>query len=421
MAQYSAFAHCGRAVLFSILMLVANVTAVTAQDNSKSGVSARPAAQKPRQPTVTTIGSEEDKREANDKVVTILGTGRQTGHTQFAEEISNVIEGVSGEAQRVLPVLGKSENASVLDVLRIKGIDMAIVDRDVLINFKKQYEGRYGDVGQRINYITKLYNTALHVYAHTDIKSLEHLRGKKISCLKEGSTVAVMCETVFRVFKIDVQIVYDDFELALKKVKTGEIAAAATGATPPIPGFERVKPEDNLHFVPISAESLPNSDFKTIWATYLPIRLEHADYPNMIPQGGEVPTIATTTLLATYAWPPGSPGEQRTRRFVRLFFDNIEAFHQSPRHPKWKDVNLATEVGGWTRYPAAQEWLDSMRVATQANRVVASTNEGKIKANFARFLEEYTRVNGAPTEAQTKSMYALFVKWWETIKKQQTQ
>lgn len=425
MALQGTFSHFWRAVLVAILVAgsAASNTELVAQTNAQN----RPSAQVPTGPARQTVDAvratvEQEKREANDSVVTILGTGRQGGDTQFAEDISNVVEGIKGSDLRVLPILGKSEISNILDVLQLKGIDMAIVDRDVLVNWKKKNPSRYGDIDKRINYVAKLFTTALHVYAHGNIKSLEDLRGKRISCLKEGSTVAVMCETLFSVFKIDIQIVYDDFETALQKLKTGEIAAAASGASPPIPGFEKVKPEDDLHFVPITAASLPNSDFKTIWATYLPSRLKHEDYPNMIPEGTEVSTIATTSLLAVYAWPAGSARELRTSKFVRLFFDNISAFHKPSRHPKWKEVNLATEVRGWTRYPAAQEWLNSERRAAQASNYssMSPTNETKMKATFVKFLNEYNGVRGAPaTEAQKEALYTLFVKWWETVKKQQ--
>jgi hypothetical protein len=73
------------------------------------------------------------RREANDNVVTVLATGRLTGHAQYAEDISNVLEGIKGNDLRVLPILGSSESKNVFDMLYLKGTDMAIVDRDVLL------------------------------------------------------------------------------------------------------------------------------------------------------------------------------------------------------------------------------------------------------------------------------------------------
>lgn len=423
MALRGPFSHWRHLILIAISSLFASHTAPHAQTRSQAAP-AKPAPARPApagaSDSAFSAAAEAARRKANDNVVTILATGRQTGYAQYAEDISNVIEGIKGNDVRVLSVLGHSESKNIFDMLYLKGADMAIVDRDMLANLKNSDPVLYRGIEKKINYIAKLFNTALHVYARNDIKTLEDLRGKKISCLKEGSTIDIMCQNLFRILKIDAQIVHDDFGSALQKVKAGEIAAAASGASPPIPGFEAVRAEDDLHFVPIDSATLPNGDFKSIWAIYLPLRLRHEDYPNMIPEGKEVPTISTTTLLAVYAWPIGSVQQQRIQKFVKLFFENIDAFHQPARHPKWKDVNLATEVRGWTRFPAAREWLEAERKATATKYATLDSNDAKMKATFAKFMEEYTKINGATVDDdQREDLYALFVKWWETMKKQQ--
>jgi TRAP-type uncharacterized transport system substrate-binding protein len=402
--------------------LAASYATAQAQTRPKSsaGKSAVGRAASPVVPDSDIASLDAARREANDNTVTVLATGRLTGHAQYAEDISNVFEGIKGNDLRVLPILGSSESKNVFDMLYLKGTDMAIVDRDILLYLKKSDPVRYKEIETKVNYITKLFNTALHVYARKDVKSLGDLRGKKISCLKEGSTIDLMCQNLFKILKIDATIVHDDFSSALQKVMTGEIAAAATGASPPVPGFEGIRLGDDLHFVPIDSVTLPDADFKSIWALYLPLRLQHGDYPNMIPEGQEIPTISTTTLLAVYAWPAGSAREQRVQRFVKRFFDNVRAFHQVPRHPKWKDLNLATEVKGWTRFPAAQTWLDEERKATAARNAVPDSEEAKIKLAFNNFLVEYKKLRGAPLEdGQQQDLYALFLKWWQTIDKQQ--
>lgn len=411
-----------------ILLLIAISALAVTCAASQAQTRPKPSAVKPGAERATSPAATDDelasldaaRREANDNVVTILATGRLTGHAQYAEDISNVFEGIKGNDLRVLPILGSSESKNVFDVLYLKGADMAIVDRDILLFLKKSDPVRYKEIESKINYIAKLFNTALHVYARKDIKSLEDLRGKKISCLKEGSTIDLMCQNLFKILKIDVTIVHDDFGSAFQKVRAGEIAAAATGASPPVPGFEGVRLGDDLHFVPIDSTTLPTADFKSIWAIYLPLRLQHSDYPNMIPEGKEIPTISTTTLLAVYAWPAGSARERRVQRFVKRFFDNARAFHQPPRHPKWKDLNLATEVKGWTRFPAARDWLEAERKASATKYAVLNSEDARIKTAFAQFLEDYKKLRGGTIDdVQEQELYALFVKWWQTINKQQ--
>jgi TRAP-type uncharacterized transport system substrate-binding protein len=358
------------------------------------------------------------KRKANENAITILGAGRQTSFTQFAEEISNLIASINGNELRILPVLGHSETQNVLDLLYLKNIDMAVVDRDVLLNLKKQDPGRFSNLEDRISYVTKLFNTAIHIYAHTDVTSLENLRGKKVSCLRAGSTIDFMCRTIFNALKIDVEVVNDDFETALSKVKTREIAAGASGGAQPIPGFESIRPMDDLHFVPVNSDALPNSDFKSVLTTYLPIELGHDDYPNMIPEGKTVSSVATTSLLVVYAWPPGSIRYKRVEKFIDLFFNHINALRHEPYHPKWKDVNLKTEVRGWTRFAAAETWLKS----TPTPITPELSPDEKMRIAFTVFVEEQERINGTPlTAAQKGELWILFRKYWETVKKHQQQ
>ena len=207
------------------------------------------------------------------------------------------------------------------------------------------------------------------------------------------STVALFCENLFLALGIKAEIVYDDAALAMEKVKNGQIAAAARGAQPPLQGFENVRPEDNLHFVPIDQASLPNTSFDAVRAAYLPARLKPAHYPAMIPPGENVPTIATSVVLAVYGWPPTSERFQRVSTFVNLFFDNIDKFAKAPRHPGWADVNLAAEVPGWIRFGPAKEWLDRKRQGAPENTGSIPPNE-QMKKDFVAFTERVYQDQG---------------------------
>ena len=49
--------------------------------------------------------------------------------------------------------------------------------------------------------------------------------------------------------------------------------------------------------------------------------------------------------------------------FVDAFFGNFDAFLRPPRHPKWREVNLAARVPGWTRLRSAEEAEARLRPA----------------------------------------------------------
>jgi TRAP-type uncharacterized transport system substrate-binding protein len=367
-----------------------------------------------RPPTPPVTFYEEQKRKANENVVTIMGSGRLTGYSQFAEDISNVLEEQPGSNLRIIPLIGKGAGQNVLDMLYLRGIDMGIVDQDILSYFKRKNPAAYGDVDQRIHYIAKVFNTVLHVYAKRDIRRLEDLRGKKVSCLKPLSTVAIFCENLFLAAGIDVQVVHDDGAAAMQKVKSGEIAAAARGAQPPLQGFEGVKPEDNLHFVPIDETTLPKSAFNAVRAAYLPARLKASHYPTMIKDGVDVPSVANSSLLAVYNWPSGSDRFNRVSSFVRAFFANIDKFPTPARHPGWADVNLAADVPGWRRFSVAQELVEQIR---RASRGENGGQDEQAKKAFVVFLDQYrqTKGSGAPlSDADTTALWSQFQEWWAT-------
>ena len=362
----------------------------------------------------------EAKRAANEGVVSITASGRTTVYSQFAEDIRNVIESLPDNNTRIIPILGKSAGQNLLDMLYLRGVDMGIVDQDIVQYFKRQDPTLYGDLDKRVNFVTKLFNTEFHLLAHNDVKGLEDLRGKQVSCLMQMSTVATLCENIFRLLKIDVKIIYEDVDLALLRLKKGEIAAAARAGSSPLPGFNGITAADNLHFVPINEESLPHSDFNPIRAAYLPSRLRAEDYPNLIPAGEVIPTVATSTLLAVYAWPHDSRQFKEISQFIEIFFSNIDKFRQPPRHPKWRDLNLAADVPGWKRFPAAQEWLDSRRSSVQTASVNIVPGDEKTKAAFDKFLTDLANSSGGSkvyTPEQRDVLYAQFIQWWETVRK----
>jgi len=69
---------------------------------------------------------------------------------------------------------------------------------------------------------------------------------------------------------------------------------------------------------------------------------------------------AVGTVLIAYNWPKTNVDRyRRVQRFVEAFFPRIGDFQRPPHHPKWRDVNIAAVLPGWTRFEAAQAWLDS--------------------------------------------------------------
>src|SRR5215208_5583778 len=108
------------------------------------------------------------------------------------------------------------------DVLFLKGIDMGVVDEDNLRLLKKRDPVLYAGIEQRVHYVTRLYNNEFHVVARNEIKSLDDLRGKKVSFNLKNSQTEVTADAIFSMLNIDVERVYYGNNEAMLKLREGE-------------------------------------------------------------------------------------------------------------------------------------------------------------------------------------------------------
>jgi uncharacterized protein len=86
------------------------------------------------------------------------------------------------------------------------------------------------------------------------------------------------------------------------------------------------------------------------------------------------------------------------QRFTEALFNKWDQFQEPHRHPKWRDVNLAATVPGWTRWSVAQEMLN--RMPQKDPRV----------AEFWSFLKNRSPAINL-TQEQREALYQEFLKW----------
>lgn len=353
------------------------------------------------------------RRQENEIAVTLLVSGLAGTGARFAEDIRNVVNDMQPGGVRVLPVLGNGGLQNLNDVLFLKSIDMGIVGEDNLRLLEKKNPRLYAGIAQRIQYITKLYNSEFHVLARSDIMSFDDLRGKKVDFSLKDSPTEAGAEFIFDALKIDVeQTNYDVFE-AIDKLRKGEISAMVILSGAPHAALLRVlKKGDPVHFLALDRESLPNHDLNTIFANYLPAEITHQEYPNLVPEGTAVPTVASRALLVAYAWPEGSARYNKIANFVDAFFSKIDQFHSAARHPKWKEVNLAAEMPGWTRFKPAADWLAAHQ----------NTAESETRRAFERFIQNYSASTGQKSlsASDREQLYSRFMRYFEAQKMGQT-
>ena len=331
---------------------------------------------------------DEAKRETNDIAVAIVVSGLTCTCARFAEDIRNVINDLKPNGIRVLPMLGVGGLQNLKDVLFLRATDMAVVDQDNLTLLKQRDPKLYATIEQRVQYITKLYTAEFHVLATNDIKSYDDLKNKKVNFNLKDSQTDVTADRIFNMLSIPTERSYYDNDEAIQKLLKHEISAMIVLTGGPQIALSKLRTEDGVHFLPLDEESLPGHDLSAIRADYMTIEMTNKLYPNLIPEGTSVPTIANHALLVSYAWPEGSEKYRRLERFVDEFFGKIDRFKDSSaRHPKWAEFNVWTDIPGWTRFKPAANWL-------AAHGTVSASNEpGNVKEMVGKLLENYPATN----------------------------
>ena len=336
------------ALVFAAFTLPA---AVQAQTPSPKAAAKAPA----RQP----ILSDQQQKDRINSWTVGLAAGRIEGAPLlFASELARVLD--DGDNMRVLPIVTRGPFDNVYDLLYLRGVDTAIVYGDVLDHFKNKPE--FAGSWRRINYLLNLFPSEVHVFARPEINSLQDLAGKVVNFNTPGTAANFSGPIIFRQLGIEVKATFIPHNVAMEKMRKGdEIAATFWLSTKPLPQFLKGKWPEGFKFLPVAyTEKLEY---------YVPAQLEHADYPNLIPEGQQVPTISVPSVLAVYDWPKNTERYNRLVRVVDYLFERFEKLQKEPGyHERWKDVNLSGQVPGWTRFRPLQERLDKM--AASAPRAV---------------------------------------------------
>lgn len=331
----------------------------------------------------------------NGGTVRIISGGIGGTYIRIATDLASVLD--DSDRLRILPVMGKGSIQNIIDILYLRGIDVGIVQSDVLTFIKNK--GAFGNVENRIHYVTKLYNEEFHLVASDKIRDVKELAGKKVNFGLVGSGTHMTATTVFGALGIKAEPVSHDQALALEKIRSGEIAATVYVTGKPARAVANLKAADGLRLL-----SVPYS--KPLQQTYLPATVTAKDYPDLLADGERVNTIAVGAVMAVFNWRPNTVRYTRLVRFVNAFFSKIGEFQKPPRHKKWQEVNLAAEIPGWTRFAPAATWLTANKYRETA----------ALKQNFARFVEAGGGSTGKLplSRAQKEALFQEFVRWKQT-------
>jgi TRAP-type uncharacterized transport system substrate-binding protein len=340
----------------------------------------------------------------NAWTVGLVGGVFEGSFMRFAEEIRKVID--DGDEMRVLPIVSRGTAANLEDLLYLKGVDVAVTQVDIFEYFRS--ERKIPNLEQRLQYLLRFPIAEVHLITRNDITSIEQLRGKRVQFVDTGGPSSVTGILMFQRFGIEVQLVSGPITGGFEQLRKGEYDALLRVVQKPLPVLNSpaIPPNSGLHILPI-----PYS--KKFIDLYAPAEFTSADYPNLVPAGEQVDTIGVPSVLAVYNWPKSTDRYRKVERFTQRLFANFDKLQKPPYHPKWKDVNIAATVPGWTRFAVAESEVQRLKRAhglTEANvdleqefrafvgnlppRDGSSRNREDLHALFQEFLEWRNRQGG---------------------------
>src|SRR5579864_9581540 len=333
------------------------------------------------------FGSAATKQALNQNTVTLISGTIGGTYVQFGADLASVLD--DGNKLRVLPIVGRGSVQSVADILFLQGVDLGIVRADTLDYLEKK--GYAKDLKKQFTYVTKLYNEEMQIIAPKSIHSLRDLEGKTVSVdLPNGSTFVTVLTVADRI-GMKANFVYIEQRIAMEKLKKGEVDAVIVVGGKPYKSVSNFGNDGRFHLVKVDYE-------KPLQGDYLPATLTSKDYPNLIAEGESVDTIAVPALLAAYNWAPNTDRYRKLTNFVDAFFTKFPQFQNPPFHPKWKEVSLSAPLPGWTRLPAAQQWLDQHGIEPVARN------------RFDEFLKQ-SSASGKLADTDKEALFRQFKAW----------
>jgi uncharacterized protein len=338
---------------------------------------------------------EAERLKVNENVVMLLAGELGQADIQLAQDVAVAVD--DGDKLRVLPVASGGAVTNVRDILLLRGADLGVSTVQVLNDLKAS--GELGpQLERQIAYVAVLSVDALHVLARPDIGTLLDLKGKKVGFNTKGSATQRLGPAVFKKLGIEVKEAYMPQADAIEAMRKGEIDASVCSCALPVPAFPAIKPEWGFKLLDVPYAAAMEQD-------YVPATLTGTSYPNLIAPGGRVETIATSTVLVTFNWGRGTDRYRKIETFVNAFFANVDKLRQPPRHPAWKEFNIAASIRGWQRFPAAQEWLErqAAEAAIKDKAAESGIDPAQARAQAAK---------AAPLDsAEQERLFREFIEW----------
>jgi uncharacterized protein len=328
----------------------------------------------------------------NENALMVLGGYPGTTYSGMAHDIAIALGGRDGLRLVAIDAAGGTER--LRDLLLLRGIDLALVPANTLVYADEAAIFGPG-LRARLTYITLLYGEEVHILVGPGTDSFENLRGRKIAVPPEDDNTEFAVRDLLRRLGIKAEVIRVAAPDAIDEVRSGRFAAFVIMGGKPLRFVAGLPKDGSLRLL-----GLPSN--QALGDGYSPADFRADDYPALIPSGRTIDTVSVSAVLVTNNSAKLDESNRRITKFVPAFFGALSELTGPQFHPKWGEVNFTATLPGWSRFAAAQEWLDR------------TTQEQS--ASIQRAFEKFLRTNSPPgsppiSPKERRQLFEEFMKW----------
>jgi TRAP transporter TAXI family solute receptor len=283
--------------------------------------------------------------------VGIMTGGLGGTYIKFGNDAMKLMDQINAKLL-VRPILSKGSQINIIALKESPGVDLAIVQSDVMKAYKES--GRISKILDELRYITFLYNEEVHFVAlkSSSLTYVKDLNNKKVAIGPSGSGTELTSKNIFAILELDVKQINMPYKESFRKLLNGQLDAIILVGGKPL---SRLKPYLNkIKFLKFKEETL-----SLLSTVYVEAKLSNSDYSNITES---INTIAVPSILVAYNWTPGNNLYRYNglKRFVKMLFDNLDTFKEiglSYGNKKWLQINPLKRVPGWKRHKVVIEYI----------------------------------------------------------------
>ena len=303
-------------------------------------------------------------------------TGPKTGtYYAFGKDMAQVV-GKSGVQVDIKPSEGSIDNIKRIN--SSENAALGIVQSDVLGFLSRSKSADSVRMADNLRMIFPFYNEEVHVLARKGIKTFADLNGKKVAIGEEGSGNMLTSINLFSMLNVtpaeSQKIPPAQGVVAVLK---GELDAVIFVGGKPVRLFKNLEDltlPENVKYAPMleQVHFLPMDNPKML-EEYKPAQITKADYHFV---SEPVSTIAVQAVLVSFDF-----GRLNNKarcaalgKFSRAIYEHIGDL-QAAGHPKWKEVNLNSEINLWKKDTCA--WNDIKSAEKSGLMNILEKDKGK--------------------------------------------